>query len=106
MFGVNGVKWNFDTSKLHNAKNKYFKRSLILINCSNPVKAIKVMERATIVPKTKANYYDASETVQSRLYKSLKLWSMYVDLEESFGSFKVCLVFFYNSKLRINFKNI
>ena len=59
------------------------------LNKSNPIKAIKVMEKATIVPKTKSNYYDGNETVQSRLYKSLKLWSMYVDLEESFGSFKV-----------------
>ena len=57
---------------------------------SNPLKAIKVMEKATIIPKTKSNYFDANETVQNRLYKSLKLWSMYVDLEESFGSFKVC----------------
>ena len=48
------------------------------------------MEKATIVPKTKSNYYDGNETVQSRLYKSLRLWSMYVDLEESFGSFKSC----------------
>lgn len=53
------------------------------------MKAIKVMEKATITPKTKSNYFDANETVQNRVYKSLKLWSMYVDLEESFGSFKV-----------------
>jgi pre-mRNA-splicing factor SYF1 len=64
------------------------------LNKSNPIKAIKVMEKATIVPKTKSNYYDGNETVQSRLYKSLKLWSMYVDLEESFGSFKVFFLSF------------
>ena len=30
------------------------------------------------------------ETVQSRVHKSLKVWSLYADLEESFGTFKVC----------------
>ncbi len=55
------------------------------------MKAIKVMEKATILPKTKTSYFDSNETVQNRLYKSLKLWSMYVDLEESFGSFKVTI---------------
>lgn len=28
--------------------------------------------------------------VSSRVYKSLKVWSMYADLEESFGTFKSC----------------
>lgn len=32
--------------------------------------------------------YFQTETVQVRLHKSLKLWTMYADLEESFGSFK------------------
>ena len=35
-------------------------------------------------------YSDDTATVQSRLYKSLKLWSFYADLEESFGTFKTC----------------
>ena len=30
-----------------------------------------------------------SEPVQNRLYKSLKIWSMYADLEESLGTFDV-----------------
>lgn len=30
-----------------------------------------------------------TETVQRRVYKSLKLWSMYADLEESLGTFQV-----------------
>ena len=33
-----------------------------------------------------------SETVQRRVYKSLKLWSMYADLEESLGTFQVTMV--------------
>ncbi len=48
------------------------------------------MYRATIVPKNKISYTDESESVQSRLHKSLKLWSMYADLEESFGNFQTC----------------
>lgn len=32
-----------------------------------------------------------SETVQRRVYKSLKLWSMYADLEESLGTFQVTM---------------
>ncbi|KAF8275243.1 spliceosome complex protein [Lactarius quietus] len=49
--------------------------------------AIRVMQRATAVPKnTKINYHDHSLPVQARLFKSLKLWSFYVDLEESLGT--------------------
>ncbi|XP_062128009.1 pre-mRNA-splicing factor syf1 homolog [Drosophila sulfurigaster albostrigata] len=52
--------------------------------------ALKLMHRATAVPKRKVAYHDDTETVQTRLYKSLKVWSMYADLEESFGTFKTC----------------
>ncbi|KZT53566.1 hypothetical protein CALCODRAFT_474574 [Calocera cornea HHB12733] len=49
--------------------------------------AIRVMQRATAVPKhTKVQYHDNSLPVQARLFKSLKLWSFYVDLEESIGT--------------------
>ena len=34
------------------------------------------------------SYHDSGETVQMRLHKSLKVWSLYADLEESFGTFK------------------
>lgn len=52
--------------------------------------ALNLMQRATVIPKKKISYYDETETVQIRLYKSLKIWSMYADLEESFGTFKTC----------------
>lgn len=52
--------------------------------------ALKLMTRATAQPKRKAAYFDETETAQARLYKSLRLWSMYADLEESFGTFKTC----------------
>ncbi|XP_033643513.1 pre-mRNA-splicing factor SYF1-like [Asterias rubens] len=50
--------------------------------------ALVLLRRATATPKNKASYYDKSEPVQNRLYKNLKVWSMYADLEESFGTFK------------------
>ncbi|KAL0063310.1 pre-mRNA-splicing factor syf1 [Marasmius tenuissimus] len=49
--------------------------------------AIRVMQRAAAIPKNaKINYHDHSLSVQARLFKSLKLWSFYVDLEESIGT--------------------
>ncbi|KAK0094102.1 hypothetical protein PV326_011823 [Microctonus aethiopoides] len=52
--------------------------------------AIKLMHRATAMPSRKVAYHDETETVQMRLYKSLKIWSMYADLEEAVGTFKTC----------------
>lgn len=52
--------------------------------------ALKLMHQATAMPKKKVAYHDDSEAVQMRLYKSLKLWSLYADLEESFGNFRTC----------------
>ena len=51
--------------------------------------ALKLMQKAVTPTSVKAAYHDSSEVVQNRVYKSLKLWSMYADLEESFGTFKV-----------------
>uniref|UniRef100_T1JEU9 Pre-mRNA-splicing factor SYF1 n=1 Tax=Strigamia maritima TaxID=126957 RepID=T1JEU9_STRMM len=56
----------------------------------NYEQALKLMQRATTPPSRKVAYYDETETVQMRLHKSLKVWSMYADLEESFGTFKSC----------------
>lgn len=60
------------------------------IRQENFEKALKIMHRATALPKKRAAYHDETETVQTRVYKSLKLWSMFADLEESFGTFKSC----------------
>lgn len=51
-------------------------------------RSLQLMQRATAVPAKRAAYYDKSEPVQNRLYKSLKVWSMYADLEESLGTFE------------------
>lgn len=60
----------------------------------NYAAALKLMQRATVPPSKKVDYHDDTETVQARLYKSLKVWSMYADLEESYGTYKVPVVHF------------
>ncbi|XP_064649238.1 pre-mRNA-splicing factor SYF1-like [Lineus longissimus] len=56
----------------------------------NYEEALKLMQKATAPPPRKVAYHDEAETVQARVHKSLKVWSMYADLEESFGTFKSC----------------
>lgn len=56
----------------------------------NYKEAIKLIQKATTMPKRKVAYHDETETVQMRLYRSLKVWAMYADLEESFGTFQTC----------------
>lgn len=56
----------------------------------NYEEALKIMQRAVAPPPRKVDYHDQNETVQARVHKSLKLWSMLADLEESFGTFKTC----------------
>ena len=54
-------------------------------------RALALMRRACTMPSknnVKTDYYDPNEPVQTRLHKSIKLWSMYADLEESFGTFE------------------
>ncbi|GAA6057939.1 hypothetical protein JCM3770_004444 [Rhodotorula araucariae] len=50
--------------------------------------AIKVMQRAAAIPKNwkSISFHDENLPPQHRLFKSLKLWSFYVDLEESIGT--------------------
>ncbi|EPQ26017.1 uncharacterized protein PFL1_06470 [Pseudozyma flocculosa PF-1] len=54
---------------------------------SNYDEAIRVMARSVATPRNTKNvaYHDDSLPPQVRLFKSLKLWSFYVDLEESLG---------------------
>ena len=59
---------------------------------SNPTGALKLAQRACAIPRVKTDYFDQNEPVQTRLYKNLKIWTVFVDLEESFGSFEVTLL--------------
>lgn len=52
--------------------------------------ALKLMQKVTAPPSRKVAYHDETELVQDRVHKSLKVWSLYADLEESFGTFKTC----------------
>ena len=54
----------------------------------NNDECLKLLQRATAPPPRRVAYHDSGETVQMRLHKSLKVWSLYADLEESFGTFK------------------
>ncbi|PVD22082.1 hypothetical protein C0Q70_17885 [Pomacea canaliculata] len=56
----------------------------------NDQEALKLMQKATTPPPRKVAYHDETEAVQARVHKSLKVWSLYADLEESFGTFKSC----------------
>ncbi|PWN34677.1 protein prenylyltransferase [Meira miltonrushii] len=53
--------------------------------------SLRIMSRATAAPKTGAaikavSFLDDSLSAQKRLFKSSKLWTFYIDLEESIGS--------------------
>ncbi|XP_006008659.1 pre-mRNA-splicing factor SYF1 [Latimeria chalumnae] len=50
--------------------------------------ALRILRKGTANPGKKAEYFDATEPVQNRVYKSLKVWSMLADMEESLGTFK------------------
>jgi len=60
------------------------------LRSNNNEEALKLLQRAITPPGRKVDYFDQSETVQDRLYKSIKVWSLYADLEEGFGTFKSC----------------
>jgi pre-mRNA-splicing factor SYF1 len=48
--------------------------------------AREILQRATAIPEKKRRESGALEPVGYKLYKSTRLWSMYVDLEESIGT--------------------
>ncbi|KAI9561619.1 hypothetical protein GHT06_012579 [Daphnia sinensis] len=60
------------------------------IRNSHYKEALKLMHRVTTPPARKVDYHDDAEQVQTRVHKSLKIWGLYADLEESFGTFKTC----------------
>ncbi|VDD85968.1 unnamed protein product [Enterobius vermicularis] len=54
------------------------------------LKLKKLMQRATAIPPRRSHYFDESEPVQFRVYKSLKVWSLCADIEEAFGTLEDC----------------
>jgi len=49
--------------------------------------ALSLLKTVTKPPPHKPSYYDRTETVQNRVYRSVKLWALYADLEDSLGTF-------------------
>lgn len=80
-----GTKVNFKA--VEDLAEVWCEWSELEIRHENYDEAIRVMQRAAAIPKnTRINYHDHTLSAQTRLFKSLKLWSFYVDLEESIGS--------------------
>ncbi|ESO01455.1 hypothetical protein HELRODRAFT_100710 [Helobdella robusta] len=56
----------------------------------NYTEARKVLQKAVVPVAGIVDFYDSTEPVQNRLYKSLKVWALYADLEETFGTHMSC----------------
>ena len=82
---------NFMSEQYFNTHSSFWFCFHFSLNYSNYDSALKVLRRATSVPRKKigTNYHDQKEPVQNRVHKSIKVWSMYADLEESLGTFQV-----------------
>ena len=94
--GVSMQRWNWGMSKWSHDSHMIPWSPLVVYALSRLLsyrhydKALQLMRRATAMPARRAAYHDKSEPVQNRLFRSLKVWSMYADLEESLGTFEVC----------------
>uniref|UniRef100_A0A914L0N6 Pre-mRNA-splicing factor SYF1 n=1 Tax=Meloidogyne incognita TaxID=6306 RepID=A0A914L0N6_MELIC len=52
--------------------------------------AVSILKRATSVPARRGQYFDETDNIQTRVSRSLKLWSLYADIEESIGTLQSC----------------
>ncbi|OQR77145.1 pre-mRNA-splicing factor SYF1-like [Tropilaelaps mercedesae] len=73
-------------SKVDELANVWCEYAEMELRHDNVEEAIKLCRTATTPPPRQVAYHDQSETVQMRLYKNIKVWSLYADLEESFGT--------------------
>lgn len=63
------------------------------IRGKNYKRALRLIQQATTMPHgvgSTTGYQDGKLAVQMRVHKSLKLWLLYTDLEESLGTFDTC----------------
>eukprot|EP00004_Rigifila_ramosa_P016307 TRINITY_DN3858_c0_g1_i1.p1 TRINITY_DN3858_c0_g1~~TRINITY_DN3858_c0_g1_i1.p1 ORF type:complete len:849 (-),score=230.83 TRINITY_DN3858_c0_g1_i1:69-2333(-) len=60
------------------------------IRHKNYKEALAVLEQATTAPPKdkRKSFFDEKASVQERVYKSVRLWSFYADLQESLGTFE------------------
>ncbi|QNP98672.1 YALIA101S07e05974g1_1 [Yarrowia lipolytica] len=50
--------------------------------------AVKIIKQALESPNTHVSYHNSDLTAQDRIHKSVRLWSYYADLVESYGTFE------------------
>ncbi|KAE9548019.1 hypothetical protein FO519_008768 [Halicephalobus sp. NKZ332] len=50
----------------------------------------RILKRAVMAPSKRTSYFDEKADVQQRVYKSLRVWSLYADVEEAFGTIETC----------------
>ena len=84
------VKVNFN--KPDDLANVWAEYAEMELRHDNSKEALALLKRATTTPDSRrtVSYHDEHETVQNRVHRSLKLWSLYADLEECFGDFDSC----------------
>ena len=58
--------------------------------CRDYSAAVSILKRATAVPARRGDYFDEASNIQVRVSRSLKLWSLYADIEESIGTIQSC----------------
>ncbi|XP_022667521.1 pre-mRNA-splicing factor SYF1-like isoform X2 [Varroa destructor] len=73
-------------AKVDDLANVWCEYAELELRHDNIEEAIKLCRTATTPPSRQVAYHDQSETVQLRLHKNIKVWSLYADLEESFGT--------------------
>uniref|UniRef100_A0A7E5A1A3 Pre-mRNA-splicing factor SYF1 n=1 Tax=Panagrellus redivivus TaxID=6233 RepID=A0A7E5A1A3_PANRE len=61
-----------------------------ILRHSSYEEAVTLLRRAVTAPSKRANFFDENEDVQQRVYKSLQLWSLYADVEETYGTKESC----------------
>lgn len=78
------VKQRFD--KVDDLADIYCAWAEMEIKLDNVAASVAILRGATTLPGKRVNYQDKSLPVQQRIHKSLKVWSLLVDLVTSVGS--------------------
>jgi pre-mRNA-splicing factor SYF1 len=74
--------------KVNDLSNVYIEWAQMELRNNNPKGALRVIGRATSPTSgdLTINYNDESKSPQQRLFKCVKLWTFYIEVEESIGS--------------------
>ena len=74
-----------DYAKVDDLASVWCEYAEMELRYGRPNLALEVMKNATAMPSKSV---EQSDFAQQRVYKSLRIWTMYADLEESFGTFQ------------------